>query len=82
MGEGSRRWPVEEFNVDDCDVWLLPWAAASGRRWVPAVVALLLLPLGSTIGLLVILVGRCEGLPRRTSGSLEQNTKHQPGCRA
>ena len=34
MGEGSRRWPLEwdEFSVEACEVWLLPWAAASGRR--------------------------------------------------
>jgi hypothetical protein len=80
MGEGRSLWPLDEFSVDDCEVWTLPWVAASGRRKGEVVVPLpLSLFLRSPKGLLVILVGRCEDLPRCPSGSLEPSPR--PGRR-
>src|SRR4051794_13204543 len=76
MGEGSSLLVLEEVNVDDCGVWLFP-CVMSGPVPVPLPLPLplpfpLSLVLRSTIGLLVILVGNCEGRPRRTSGTLYQ----------
>lgn len=69
----------EAFGLE---TWALPWAAAtSGRSKAAASVrptgsmSLLSVLVGSPMGVLVMLVGGCEGRPRRTSGSLEQGAR-------